>query len=313
MTTLTERLDDRPQIVGAPSIAPRRHILGSAMVVLSAVAIAVVPSFAKLAYEGGSNTLTVITARSIMSVALIWLVMMGLGQTFRLGREPMMISLASGVCYAVMLCGYLGAVAFIPVNTVILIYFIHPLPVGLLAALRGDESVGTKMVVALLAAFVGLGLAIGFTFDALDLTGLGLAVLAMVTCVFVIMGSGQAAKQAGGLAVVFYMMLSAAVTLALLFLFFGTFELPATAMGWLGFSGVAIGSTIGTLAFFCAIPMIGIVRATMISNVEPPLGILFALFILGERISALQVAGVALVLAAILIMEVNPSGRSGGH
>lgn len=313
MTALMERSHERPQIEGAPGIVQRRHVLGSAMVVLSAVAIAIVPSFAKLAYEGGSNTLTVLTARSITSVALIWLAMMCLGQSLRIGRKPMMISLASGVCYAVMLYGFLGAVAFIPVNTVILIFFIHPLLVGLVAALRGDEPVSMKMAAALLASFVGLGLAIGFTLDALDLTGLGLAALAMVTCVFVIMGSGRAAKQAGGLAVAFYMMLSAAASLALMFLLFGTLALPETAMGWLGLSGVAIGATIGTLAFVCAIPMIGIVRATMISNVEPPLGILFALFILGERISALQVAGVALVLAAILIMELKPSGRSGGH
>ena len=82
-------------------------------------------------------------------------------------------------------------------------------------------------------------------------------------------------------------MLSAAITLVIAFTLCGDLELPATATGWLGFSGVALGSTVGTLAFFCAIPMIGAVRATMISNVEPLLGIVFAVVLLGEKLSGL--------------------------
>ena len=131
----------------------------------------------------------------------------------------------------------------------------------------------------------------------------------MITCAFVILGSGYAARQANGLIVVFYMMLSAAATLIVLFLFIGELELPATGKGWLGFGGVAIGSTIGTLAFICAVPMIGAVRATMISNVEPLLGIFFAVMLLREAISELQMAGIAIVLISILTTELKQSAR----
>jgi drug/metabolite transporter (DMT)-like permease len=282
-----------------------QQISGIALVILSTLAIAIVPSFAKLAYEGGSNTITVITARSILSVALTWLVVISLRQTLRVGWKPILISVATGICYAVMLYGFLGAVAFIPINTAILIYFIHPLLVGLLAVWFGDERVTVKKIAALIAAFSGLGLAVGFSFGSLNLAGVGLATLATITCVFVIMGNGLAVKQAGGLVVVMYMMLSAAVTLAFMFLMFGTFALPVTTTGWLGFAGVAIGSTIGTLAFFCAVPRIGMVRATMISNVEPLLGIIFAVLILGEKISLAQGIGIAMVLASIVAVEVE--------
>lgn len=109
---------------------------------------------------------------------------------------------------------------------------------------------------------------------------------------------------------VFYMMLSAAIALAVLFLIFGDLALPQTARGWIGFSGVAIGSTIGTLTFFCAVPILGAVRATMISNIEPLLGIVFAVLILGERISLIQGVGIALVLAAIVAMELKSKSSS---
>jgi len=198
MTAIIEQTGDDFERSGtASSFRRRRELSGLALVVLSTVAIAIVPSFAKLAYDGGSNTLTVITARSIVSVALTWLAMVSLRHTVRIGRKPVLISLATGVCYGIMLYGYLGAVAFIPINMAILINFVHPLLVGLVVAVLGDEAISIRMIAALAAAFIGLGLAIGFSFGALNLAGVGLAALSTVTSVIVIIGNGRAVKEAG--------------------------------------------------------------------------------------------------------------------
>ena len=264
---------------------------------------------AKLAYSDGSNTLTVLTARGIFTVVLTWLVMVLCHKSLRIARTALVTSLLTGVCYAVMLCGLLGAVAFIPVNTAVLIFFIHPVLIGLFSAQLGEEPLTTLMLTALLAAFAGLGFAVGLSFDKLNLLGIALAFLAAITCAFVIIGNGRAAKNAGGLAAVFFMMLSATGTLGVLFACFGEFALPATTIGWSGFVGVAVGSTVGTLAFFCAIPMIGTVRATMISNIEPLLGILSAVILLGEEVSLLQMAGIGGVLASIVAMECSAYRR----
>jgi drug/metabolite transporter (DMT)-like permease len=104
---------------------------------------------------------------------------------------------------------------------------------------------------------------------------------------------GIAAKPAGGRAVVFHMMLSPSLTLVALFALFGSFAMPHSMVGWLGFGGFALYSTIGTLVYFCAVPMIGAVRATMIGNVEPLIGILLAVAILGECLSIAQGGGVS--------------------
>jgi drug/metabolite transporter (DMT)-like permease len=284
-------------------LVERREILGIALVSLSAASIAIVPTLAKLAYDGGSNTMTVITVRSLLSVALTFAVMRGFGHALRIGRGPMLISIASGVAYAANLVGFLGAVAYIPVNTVVLICFLHPLLVGLAGGRLGEAQGLKRTMGGMLVAFAGLALAIGFSFDKLNMAGVALAGLSMIACAAVIVGSGHAAKQAGSLAVVFYMMLSAAMTLALLFPFAGTWALPLNTSGWLGLSGVAIGATIGTLAFFGGLTLIGTVRATMLSNLEPVLGILFAMLVLGERIVALQGLGIALVIGAIVALE----------
>jgi drug/metabolite transporter (DMT)-like permease len=83
----------------------------------------------------------------------------------------------------------------------------------------------------------------------------------------------------------------------------GDLRLPVTLQGWTGFSGVAIAYTIGTVTFFAAIPLLGAVRAAMISNLEPVLGILFAMAVLGEAVSPLQALGIVLVIGSIFAME----------
>ena len=54
----------------------KRQALGIGLVVFSTIAIAIVPTLAKLAYEGGSNTLSVITGRSIFSVFITLFLLM---------------------------------------------------------------------------------------------------------------------------------------------------------------------------------------------------------------------------------------------
>ncbi|BCG96875.1 hypothetical protein [Mesorhizobium sp. 131-2-1] len=61
---------------GIISIDFKGRALGVGLVVLSTIAIAIVPSLAKLAYEGGSNTLSVITGRSIFSVLITFVLLL---------------------------------------------------------------------------------------------------------------------------------------------------------------------------------------------------------------------------------------------
>ena len=89
----------------------------------------------------------------------------------------------------------------------------------------------------------------------------------------------------------------------------GAWSPPAGAVGWLGLAGAGGCVTVGLVTFFAAFRFIGPVRATMLSNVEPLLGVLFAVAVLGERLSPLHCAGVALAVAALALFEASPSRR----
>ena len=305
MATVTEQFQER-SVQHAQQL--RRHqLVGALLVVLSTAAIAIVPTLAKLAYDGGSDTLTVITGRSIVTAAACVLVTIVLGRPLRIPARSLAISLGLGLLYALHLYGLLGAVAHMPVNMAILIYFLHPLMIGVAAMTAGYERVSGLRLGALTAAILGLGATLGLSTDGVNLVGVALASMAALLAATVIVGSSLAMRNSDSLAVTSYMMLSAALSLSILGLAQGSVKLPVTAEGWVGFGGVALSHTIGTLTFFGAIPLLGAVRAAMITNLEPVLGILFAMLILGERLSPVQGAGAALVIVSIFAMEIGRS------
>src|SRR5262249_29072141 len=124
MTTVTEQFQERSAQCTRQS---RRHqLLGASFVVLSTAAIAIVPTFAKLAYDGGSDTLTVIAGRSIVTATVCVLVTIILGRPLRMPCRSLAISMGLGLLYAAHLYGLLGAVAHMPVNMAVLIYFFFP-------------------------------------------------------------------------------------------------------------------------------------------------------------------------------------------
>jgi len=155
----------------------------------------------------------------------------------------------------------------------------------------------------LVIALAGLGLATGFSQQGLDLRGLGLAVFAMLGAAFTILANAEAGRDANALSVCLYMMVAAALVLTVPLALLGPVSWPVTAAGWGGLVGVAVLATLGTLTFFAGMPMVGTTRAAMISNLEPILGILLAVLLLGETLSLTRWLGVALVIAAIAGME----------
>jgi drug/metabolite transporter (DMT)-like permease len=291
-------LDSLARLQASWTGSPQR--LGIAAVVLSTFAIALVPSLARIAYDGGSNTLTVTSIRGLASVGLLYMALRMTGQSPTLARPTRRLAWVVGGAYAVMLLGLLGAVSFMPVNLVVLVYFTHPILVATLSSGPEIHSSRTRMLLASVLALFGLVLAVGTSLDQVEPRGLALACLASVACVAVILGCGKGTRSCGSLPFVFHMMLAGALVLSIAATVTAGFALPSTPGGWLGLSGVSLCATLGTLSFFYALPLIGTAKATMISNFEPVLGILFAVGLLGETLTVLQIAGIALVLVAVL-------------
>ena len=289
---------------------PRDRLIGVSLVLLSSAAIATVPIAAKLAFQAGSNTLTVVTLRGIVGVALIALFMAASGQAFGITRRTLALCAGAGLAHALVACGFIGSVAYIPVGFAVLVYCTHPVMLAFIFHCEGRERLTLRKLTLALAVLVGLGLMLGGGLGKLNSAGVALAALAAAAVCGVIMLGARAQRSATSTQVNLYMMAVATAASGVATTAGGAWSLPTGMVGWLGLAGAGIGVTVGLVAFFAAFRFVGLVRATIISNAEPLFGVLFAATVLGERLSVVQWAGVALAVVALVLFEM-PARRRG--
>ena len=152
-------------------------------------------------------------------------------------------------------------------------------------------------------ALAGLGLALAPTFENLDPIGLALATLAAVTICGAILCGARAQQFVTRTQLNFYTTAITSILFAVLTSVLNAWSFPSNPIGWLGIFCAGIGIAVGLLAFFAAFRYLSPVRATMLSNVEPLLSILFAAAILGQQLQLIQWIGVAIMMGAIVLFE----------
>lgn len=87
-------------------------------------------------------------------------------------------------------------------------------------------------------------------------------------------------------------------------------HLPHGAPGQLGFAGLLLTFPLAQLALLTAVDRAGPVVTAVAMNLEPLITIGLAVILLGEHVSAVQLGGAALVVAAIAIMRRQVAARS---
>ena len=296
--------------VCASTAKPRAsQSLGVVLVLLAVIFIALTPNAAKIAYLEGANTMAVVTSRCIvgmLGIALYLTVRSGWAQV---GWSTLRNTSWSGLTQAMTALGMIGAVAFIDVSLTILIIFLHPFLIAIIGHLRGESRLSPAHFATIVVAVLGLGLALGVTIDSLDPRGLALAVIGLFGATMMILSVARVSHEIGAIPANFYMTLWAStifVAAAVLGPSAGLWDavvLPATFKGWVAIIGTGVAFSMGYVLFFRGAMNIGTTRAATLTIIEPVLTILYAIGLVGEWLTALQWLGVALVVAALLYIE----------
>lgn len=290
---------------------PASHaaLLGIALVLVSAAALAIVPTAAKMAFLAGSNTLTLVTTRAAIAVALISALIAVSGHGFRTNGRVLKWCLVSGILYTIMSYAFIGSVLYIPVSLMMLIYFTHPILIALIAHWRGKKNLSSKKLIFAIGVFLGLSVVVGPNLASLDPFGVMLALVAAFSVCGVILVNAKALNASSSMVVNLYMTAVTVVVFALATPLNDEFLFPRGALGWVGLFGAGLGQALGLLTFLAAFRYIGPVRATMISSVEPLMGVLFAVAVLGESLGPHQWVGALIVVAALILFELPERRR----
>ena len=278
---------------------------GRALAVSTAMLFGGVTTLARLAYDGGSNPLTVVATRFLIATVVIAPLIFVLRRSYFLPRKAWpMVGLVSLV-WSIGAAGYLSSVFFIPVSLAVLILYTFPLMVIAAQALFERTRVKASRVVPFPIAFAGLVLALGPSAYDLDGRGVALALLGATGYAASFVLSKRLVIEHDVFAVTMYVNAGGVVLVSAVVLFFGV-AAPHSASGWIGLGGVTLFYVAATLTQFTAIRYVGPSATAMLLNLEPLISIGAAAMLLGERLTIVQLAGALMVIGALVL-----STRSG--
>ncbi|MBE3638300.1 DMT family transporter [Mangrovicoccus algicola] len=253
--------------------------------------------------------------RFAISGALAVAIAAALGQTIRLTRQQWAMTAVFGICQNALYLGlYFIAMQTVPASVATITASTMPLLVALLGwAFLGQRPpllgwIGLGAGLAGVALILGHRISGGADAFGLVLCGLGVTALAVATLAM------RGASSGGNLLmIVGLQMWVGAAALALAGGLTETWEVTWTPrlVGALAYTTVVPG-LIATFVWFWLVQRIGAVRAATYHFLNPVFGVAVAAVLLGEELSLWDLAGVLVVAAGILCVQLARPRRSAG-
>ena len=284
---------------------------GALLCLASAAAFGAMGIFGKLAYDEGATVGTLLATRFVLAAALLWLFMVFTRARHlrSLAWRDVGIALTLGaVGYGAQAGGYFAALDRLDASLLSLLVYTFPVMVTVAAVALGRERASRRTAVALAFASGGLVLVLAGAAGSLDAVGTALGLSAAVVYTAYILISEGIAARVGPLALSTLVCTGAALTLTLAGLAGGDLEPGSvTTNGFVWLGGLAVVSTVAAIGlFFAGLRRVGPTAASILSTLEPVVTVALAFVAFGETLGPAQLAGGALVLAAVLAVRTVP-------
>ena len=276
---------------------------GLLLAVFASTGLGLAMVLSRFAYEAGANGLALGTARAVFFVPALFLFCRLSGRSLRLPPGDWLHCAGLGLFMAIGFYGHIGAIEYIPIGLAAILFFTFPPIIGVLQAVVAREPPGLAKSAALAIAFGGLALMLGVSFESADPRGIALALGAAACVAWNTFWTARRVPHVDGVVAVFHMGTVAFVVLVSASLLGGKALLPETAVGWMGLGAVVALQTLSLPVFYLVLPRIGSLKAGMMGNVQPLVSIVLAFLIFGELMTPLQLAGGAMVLGGIWLMQ----------
>jgi drug/metabolite transporter (DMT)-like permease len=278
---------------------------GTLLCIASAACFGAMAIFGKLAYEAGATVGTLLAVRFTLAASVFW----ATGRPRGLTRRDTGVALGLGaIGYAAQAGCFFGALQRIDASLLSLLLYTFPAMVAVAAIALGRERLDARRLVALLLASGGLALVVaGAGAGTLDPLGVALGLGAAVVYATYILVSDRVVARVPARQLATLVCTGAAVSLVTGSALLGDLrpgELTAAGWGWL--ACLALVSTVASISlFFAGLRRVGPTTASILSTVEPLVTVVLAFLVFGETLGPVQLLGGALVLAAVLTLQVR--------
>jgi len=285
------------------SIRGVSHQLGP--VLTAAVMFSISDVFGKLALEGGTDVLSLLSFRSVIGIGLVFAWLQLSEPAVPLSRNAKWISLALGVLLTANLFSLFKAIELVPVSIAILTYFIYPLLTGIIGAMTGVDRLTVTGAATALVAFLGLALIIGA--NPADLAPLGLvaAVGGALCRTAMLLITRATLRSADARLVTWYTLWSSTAVFVALSMLTWNWHWPHRFSGWVAFLGISFTTTAAILTLYVSTQRIGPFRTALFMNLEPLMTAVLSAAVLGDNMAPLQMLGGAMLIAALCFFQMR--------
>ena len=279
--------------------------VGSAAAFASAIVFATGITLVAAIYQDGANVHAVNLSRVLTLAAVMAITLAIARMSPALPPRVALRCVLIGVLFCGEIYGLLSSVKYIPVGLAMLIMYTYPLMIAVVGWLTGAEPFTLDRLFAILAAFAGLALTLHTPHADIDWRGVAWAVFTAVVFSAVLIVSGRTMRGVDRRILMLYLTSTAVVIVGVVSLALVPLEWPRTDHGWT-LLAVSTGLyVLATTLLFTAVKMIGPLRTAIIDNSAPIWAIVLGALLLGERLSAVQLFGGALVIGAVLLVQLS--------
>ncbi|WP_420447695.1 DMT family transporter [Candidatus Palauibacter sp.] len=279
---------------------------GLLVVFLACLGYGALPIFAKLALAEGVDVLPLLAWRFLLGSGLLWIFVAVTGRP-RPPRARLLSLGLLGLIYASNATFYMLGLDRLPASVATLVLFSYPAMTVLLARLWIGEQLTRRRIAALALTTAGCALTVGTGLGGGDPLGVGLIVLAVVFLAAWIVRSHGVFADLPPISATATVLSSTAVAISVAGLATGGIGVPLAPAPLLLLGAIGLFSTaIPITAFLIGIQWIGPGRAATAATMEPAVTLALAAAVLGDRLSAGQWMGAALILAGVIALRLEP-------
>ncbi len=281
--------------------AAHARLVGFVCIVASAVSFGAMPIFAKLAYAEGVDLPSLLFLRFALAGLLMAALMRLRGLVWPRGRHLLLLIAMGGLGYFGQSLCYFAALQHASAGLTALLLYLYPAIVTVLSALLARRRLSLLRMLAVAAALLGTGLAVGGSLAG-SLLGILLGVAAaLIYSVYILVGE-RVTAVVGAMPAATVIMLAAAVSFGAIMGSRGA-AFPTSPLAWAAVGGIVLFSTVvGILTFFAGMARLGAADAATLSTLEPVVTVVLAAIFLGEAVGGWQIAGGAIILAAVIVL-----------
>lgn len=288
---------------------------GIAYAIAAASSYALVPNLVRAAYNAGIPALEAVCVRTAVVAVVLFFVARLKDFSFQIPRSAWRgFALMFLATLSVSAC-YLSSVQFISVGMAVTIFYTFPIIIAVASPLVEGHAPSVRLLALAALAFAGLVLAIGPAFSALDWRGIALAIASAFGCALQFfsgrMLSGKMQPSAfGSLIHILLLPIVVAITLYAGSGHVALVQQEPLSAPVLSVSAMALAYCAGYFLHMSAVNKAPSAVVAPYFNLEPVLTIVIATVFLGESLGVIQIAGIALVIVALIAVNRLDGRRS---